>query len=394
MRDLEHLRSLLQVGIRSGLLCFEGSTAAAPPPPWLDGGVEYVRFVRFPAAAAAGVGAALRRGARYICGDLAPELGLNGHRAYPSCYLYDEVGGRERVLEAVREYGASAVLLRSWFLPWARELKRRGQLVIVDAHDSLTLSAAEIFRTMPHRRRWFSLPMVIATRRMERRYLRYCDEVWAPSAVDAKAIRAVEPRVRCLVYPNLVSIPGIEAPGDASVDAADILFVGNMAYPPNAEGVEWLVRRVLPLVWHSRPDASVTIVGHGAPESVAAVARSESRIAVTGRVSDLTGYYARAKVVVVPVLRGAGTKVKLLEGMAFGKALVSTSKGAEGVALINRRHLLCADTPEEFAGAIIELLGLPPLRRELAAHARELARASYADVLGPSILMEQSVLCR
>jgi glycosyltransferase involved in cell wall biosynthesis len=144
-----------------------------------------------------------------------------------------------------------------------------------------------------------------------------------------------------------------------------------MNHPPNADGIAWFVREV----WPQTPDARLLVVGRDPPESVLRLA--SDRIAVTGAVPDVAPYFARATAVIVPLLSGGGTRLKILEAFAAGRAVVSTSIGAEGLEVSDGRHLLLADGAHAFAEATGRLLADPELRARLAAEARKLVQERY-----------------
>lgn len=396
LRDLEHLHTLVQLGLKPSVLCFVDSAPPPPAPPWVSAGTRLLPFICRPSRAPAGVAAAVARGAGYLSRDLALLRDSSPRFAYPSTYLFDQVDALGQICHLAVETEATAVLLRSWFLPYAKVLKERGLVVVMDAHDAQARAAAQIFRTLPPPRRWLSLPMVLATRRMERRYLRFCDEVWAPSEEDVACMREISPRTRCVVYPNLISMPEIDGDlEDHSRGAGhreEILFVGNMAYPPNARAAEFLVERIVPLLRRQWPNVVTRVVGHAPPDAVARAAQSDPNVVVTGRVPDVSEFYRRAQVVVIPIQTGTGTRVKLLEALSFGKAVVTTPKGVEGIRARDGVHLLIADTGRRVAESIGQLLGDAALRRNLGATGRELVCREYALHVGPRILTAESVL--
>lgn len=139
----------------------------------------------------------------------------------------------------------------------------------------------------------------------------------------------------------------------------DMVFVGSMDYHANISGVLYFVRNVLPLIQSQYPGTHFTIVGKNPPEAIRRLAGE--CVEVTGMVTDVRPYLARARVVVVPLLVGGGTRLKILEALACGKAIVSTPMGAEGISAKNHEHFYLAATAHEFAQATIQLLQEPTL---------------------------------
>jgi polysaccharide biosynthesis protein PslH len=151
-------------------------------------------------------------------------------------------------------------------------------------------------------------------------------------------------------------------------DAGSLLFTANFGYGPNAEAAQYFVREVLPLVLARVPIAHLQLVGAQPPPAVRELAGDS--VHVHGRVEDMRIYQDRAAVVVVPLLRGGGTKLKLLEAAASANAIVTTTVGVEGLAFTDGEHLLVRDHPHEFADAVVLLLQNPDLAERLGAKAR------------------------
>ncbi|MCS7050771.1 MAG: glycosyltransferase family 4 protein, partial [Thermomicrobium sp.] len=146
---------------------------------------------------------------------------------------------------------------------------------------------------------------------------------------------------------------------------------------PNLDGVRWFVHDVWPQVVHARPHARLSLVGSDPPPSLRALERVPG-VTVVGYVPDVRPWLARASVVVVPLRAGSGTRFKLLEALAAGKAVVSTPIGAEGIEAEPERHLLVAQEPTTFAQAVLRLLASPEERRALGIRAREFVVRAYA----------------
>ena len=180
--------------------------------------------------------------------------------------------------------------------------------------------------------------------------------------------------------PNIDVVPnGVDTVELQPLAAADsppaILFVGSMFYKPCEDGAIWLVREVLPLVRREFPAIDVWIVGKRPGPRVQQLAAEH--VFVTGEVEDVTSYYQRATIALAPLRAGSGSRLKILEAMALGRPVVSTSIGAEGLHLEPERHLLVADSARDFAAAVVRLIKSPDVRRSLAEAAREFVEARY-----------------
>jgi glycosyltransferase involved in cell wall biosynthesis len=159
-------------------------------------------------------------------------------------------------------------------------------------------------------------------------------------------------------------------------EPARLLFIGNFAHAPNIGAATRLVSAIFPRVRASHPSAMLTIVGDQPPPAVLQAASDQ--IIVTGRVPDVTPYLDQAAVVVVPLRTGGGMRVKVLEALAAGKAVVASRLAVAGLNVVDREHVLLAETDAEFATAINKLLAEPERRAALAARARAWACAQLS----------------
>jgi len=159
--------------------------------------------------------------------------------------------------------------------------------------------------------------------------------------------------------------------------ARHLISLATMFYPPNAEGVRWFATAVFPLVRRAVPDTRFYVVGSRPPAHIARLATPESGIVVTGYVADVQPLLQQSALLVVPVHSGSGMRVKILEGLARGTPIVSTSIGVEGIDAQHGEHLLVADDPNEFAAAVIRLLQHPAEAARLARAGRALVEARY-----------------
>jgi glycosyltransferase involved in cell wall biosynthesis len=206
----------------------------------------------------------------------------------------------------------------------------------------------------------------------DRRHLDEYDLLLAMSEPDRVAAASVT-TTRCEVVPNGVDTSA--APGPEPDGPPLALFTGTLAYPPNAEALEWLLRDIWPRVRAAQPDARLAVVGPDPPESARRLA--DESVELTGWVAEMRPWFERASVVLVPMRSGGGTRLKVLDGLASGRAMVSTTMGAEGIDARDGEHLLLADGTDAFTDAVLRLLGDPALRHRLAAGGRELAETVY-----------------
>jgi glycosyltransferase involved in cell wall biosynthesis len=163
---------------------------------------------------------------------------------------------------------------------------------------------------------------------------------------------------------------------DDAVRPGHLVFVGSMDWMPNDDAVLFFCREVLPRVRAVEPGVTLSIVGRAPTAAVRRLAEQQG-IEVTGRVDDVRGYRAAACAEIVPLRVGGGTRLKIFEAMAAGKAVVSTTIGAEGLPAEPGRHLLIADGAEALAQAVLRVVREPALRRSLEHEARALVARHY-----------------
>jgi len=154
-----------------------------------------------------------------------------------------------------------------------------------------------------------------------------------------------------------------------------LVFTGTMDYRPNTDAVTWFAEEILPKIQELRPEATFTVAGAKPTRSVLALGARRG-ITVTGRTADIRPYIAAADIVVAPLRIARGIQNKVLEGMAMAKAVITTSQGLEGIAAIPGRHLVVADTPDDFATAVQQMT---PERAEILGRA---ARRLMEDAYG------------
>jgi glycosyltransferase involved in cell wall biosynthesis len=162
------------------------------------------------------------------------------------------------------------------------------------------------------------------------------------------------------------------------VDSTNLLTLGTLHYPPNADGIRWFVREVFPLVRRQMPSVTLTIVGKNPPADIVQFAKQQpNAITVTGYVSDLDPYIEKAALMVIPVRAGGGMRVRILEAFARAVPVVTTTIGLEGIEARPGEDVMVADTPAVFAQMVVELLRDRSLQAQIANNGRRLAECCY-----------------
>lgn len=203
---------------------------------------------------------------------------------------------------------------------------------------------------------------------------------------DGATLQAAVPGVRIAVVPNGVNTEYFTP--DASQETPALIYTGGMNMFANRDAVMYFLDEIWPRIKTARPNVRFYAVGQDPPPELHAVAARDPQVTVTGYVDDIRPFVRKAAVYVVPLRVGGGTRLKVLDAMSSGKALVSTSIGCEGIAVRHGEHLVLADTPETFAEAAVALLNDPGRRAALGAAARALVEREYAWPVVGDRLME------
>lgn len=174
------------------------------------------------------------------------------------------------------------------------------------------------------------------------------------------------------IIPNCVAVEQYNGVCE-SPQPNTLVFTGSFSYYPNYDAMCWFIAKVLPLIQREVPDVQLTITGNTAGYSLPPA----ENVVMTGYVDDVRPYIARSWASLVPIRYGGGTRLKILEAMALHTPVIATSKGAEGLDLCDGQHLLLADTPEDFAQAVVQVLRQPVLRQQLADKAYAVTCTQY-----------------
>jgi polysaccharide biosynthesis protein PslH len=214
-------------------------------------------------------------------------------------------------------------------------------------------------------------------RREELVTYRDADGVYVCSTADERRLLNEAPGVRTAVIPNAADVDYYRPrPNDPPNDGRTVVYFGLLSTIPNIDGVLHFMQDIWPRIVKVRPDAHFKIIGGRPPPSLLALAGP--RVELTGFVSDLRPYLAAAAAVVVPLRLGGGTRLKIVEAMAMGKAIVTTTLGAEGIDAVPGRDILVADQPAAFADAVVRVLAEPGLAARMGQSARQLAVERYS----------------
>jgi glycosyltransferase involved in cell wall biosynthesis len=207
--------------------------------------------------------------------------------------------------------------------------------------------------------------------RYEREALRRFHHIIAVSEADKQQMLGMDPTCSISVVPTGVDTEKYQVFPSAGGDPPRIVFTGSMDWEPNIDAMEWFCHEIWPTILRKNPQAKFQIVGRNPHARVKLLA--SGTVEVTGTVPSVADYLREAAVVIVPLRIGGGTRLKIFEAMAMGKALVATTIGAEGLDVTSGENCILADDPRSFGDSILTLLMDVQLRRKYEKAAAALA---------------------
>jgi len=197
------------------------------------------------------------------------------------------------------------------------------------------------------------------------------------SELDKERLLNIAPNSKVEVIPNGVDTSYFKPHGNKCLKH-NLIFAASLDYYPNEDAVIFFMQKIWPVLKKKNSNITFTITGRNPSKCIRKIASADSNINVTGYVEDVRPLIDKAEVYICPIRDGGGTKLKLLDAMAMGKAIVTTSIGAEGLEVIHEKHVLIADDPKIFASQILLLFNNPALRKYLAQNARQLVEERYS----------------
>jgi glycosyltransferase involved in cell wall biosynthesis len=267
----------------------------------------------------------------------------------------------------------------------------RNTPVVLDEHESEGLLWRQYLREGGLAKRAFALLNLFKLRGFQRAVSSRIVAMLSASEREANFARTFLPaRVKLWIVPNGVDTDFFVPAAPDGESAPSLMLCAGFGVYRNCEAASWFVRQIFPQVRKAIPDAQFWVVGSNPPPEIRQL-EEVAGVHVTGTVEDVRPYYARAAISVAPYRYGEGTKLKVLEAMACGVPVVSTTVGCQGIQVRDGEHLLVADTPDAFTESVVGLLRNPARRREIGSRARALIEQEYAwtkivDDLEPKLL--------
>jgi glycosyltransferase involved in cell wall biosynthesis len=267
---------------------------------------------------------------------------------------------------------------RTYFAPAAQSWIGSGTALSLDLDEDDCETSNSIARLNARRGCWeaaaWARAEAAAYDRLIAEVTPWFDRLWISSPLDRRRVQARHPAAEPLVVPN--TVPEVKRRPRLD-DGATLVFVGSFGYLPNVDAVLWFVQTAWPVLRARIPRLRLLVLGPDPPTAILAL-RNRPGIVVTGRVADLGAVYARASLALVPLRAGGGTRIKLLEALSQGVAVVTTQIGAAGLPVARSRCGWIADGPEQFAAACLSALADAPERHRRGARGRALVRRDYA----------------
>lgn len=268
-----------------------------------------------------------------------------------------------------------------WMIQYAMEARRCALLagrqlrLVLDQHNAVYLITKRMMENTSNPLKRLLLgreSRLLAD--FEASVCRKCDHIVWVTAEDLAAIKKLkgDELGQSSIIPICVDPSAVEQL-DGLTSKPGILFLGGMHWPPNAEGISWFVREVLPRVRVELPEACLAAVGKSPPREIM---KSEA-VHAAGFVEDASGYWKESRVFIVPIKAAGGMRVKILDAWANGLPVVSTTIGAEGIEVRPGENIQIADDPQAFAGCVVGLLTDDRLARSLAQSGRKTLEEHY-----------------
>lgn len=203
------------------------------------------------------------------------------------------------------------------------------------------------------------------------------DAVIAVSEQDKKTFEVLYGLDNVRTIPTGVDVDFFASDVETPIKANSLTFCGSMDWLPNEDAMIFFIKEVLPLIKEKKPDVSLTIIGRNPSSNLKNLMKTRQEVVLTGWVEDTRPHIAESQVVIVPIRIGGGTRMKIYEAMSMGKAVVSTTVGAEGLPVTNCENIIIEDDPVLFADAVLHLLEDSEKRRGIEKKASEFVRKHF-----------------
>lgn len=268
-------------------------------------------------------------------------------------------------IETIRKYSSAKIVLRAHnveYVIWQR----------------LALSETKPLK------KWYLNLLASKLKKYENSVLNKLNAIVALTADDKLLFRNADKNIPLLVSPIGLDIDNYPL-SQISKSSLSVFHLGSMDWLPNIEAVDWFLQNVYPSIKKNHPEIKIHLAGKAMPERIFELGNDS--LLVSGRVDDSRLFMSDKAIMIVPLLSGGGMRVKIIEGLAMGKTIISTTIGAEGIAYENNKNILIADTPDEFYDAIIKCASDVNFCEKIGNEARILAERVYENkIVGQQVI--------
>ena len=219
-------------------------------------------------------------------------------------------------------------------------------------------------------KKWYLNLLALRLKQYELNVLNEVDGIISITMDDAIELKTLGVRMVIDTIPIGMQLTDIEVK-PVKTEPLHLYHLGAMDWKPNVEGVQWFIDTIWPELSQEFPDIKCSLAGRGMPPTL--LSRSADNLSIEGEVSSVSEFISNKNVAIIPLLSGSGLRVKIVEALAFGKVVITTSLGATGIPFEDGKNMLIANTPEEFIAQVRKLENSPYLIESIGKEARELA---------------------
>jgi polysaccharide biosynthesis protein PslH len=287
------------------------------------------------------------------------------------------LGFEARLIEILTRNKFDIVQLESLYVcPYIATIRRVSRAkIVLRAHNTESAIWAKNAEeeTDPFKKMWFR-DLAGKLERYERKVVNEVDAIIPITADDGIRLRAMTTRSIPMHTTTFAMHHAVSQPGTGNQEPGTVFHIGAMDWKPNHDGVHWLVDEIWPIVLQSVPDAQLHLAGKSMSKTEFT---GKPGVVPHGQVADANEFMSRYTIMAIPLRSGGGVKVKAIEGMFAGKAIVTTNVGAEGIAMHDKKEFLLANTTQEFAEQLVALLQNHKLASELGQNAQKCAAENH-----------------
>lgn len=315
---------------------------------------------------------------------------LNPYKHPMSELIYSEAAA-QKLEKTINEFEPDLIIVAelALYLYFAK-IKKKGYKIIYDAHNIEVTLRKDLGTNQK------GLTSIVWQKNLnykiqaiEKDIVQNSHAVWTCSkndSIELKKIYEKDKNSHIYVVPNCINVEKYDEirlkkyklPPSLEKLPWTILFSATFSYIPNQTAAQLLIEEIFPRLQQKYPDSRLILAGKGPSNLMIEAAKQNSNIIVTGQVKEIEPYLAASSILMVPLNKGSGTRLKILEAFACGSPVVSTSKGAEGLNAEDGKHILIRDSVEEMVAGAIAIRENPELARQIAQNAYELVKAEYS----------------